>query len=183
MTDLETLYARNRQFASGFRSSAEPGSTGPSIVLVTCVDPRICPEHYLQLAPGEAFVIRKPGGRVTADVERDLAVLAALTKERSGEQAALFELVIVQHTDCAMEALADPARRQLLCGRTGLGEDHLMDLAISDHAESIRADVERLRRSAAVPGELVVSGHIYDIDTGALSQLVAPAPLAAPGPG
>ena len=54
----------------------------------------------------------------------------------------------------------------------------LLDLAIDDHEDSLRADIAKLGRSAIVPADLVVSGHIYDVETGALRQVVAPAALA-----
>jgi carbonic anhydrase len=179
MTDLESLYARNREFASRFHYSEQPGDLDLSMVILTCVDPRICPAQFMQLDPGEAFVIRKPGGRVTADVERDVAILAALAKDRPRKDASPFELVIVHHTDCGMEGLADAGRRRELCARSGLEEQQLLTLAIADHRESLREDIGKLRESPVVPDELIVSGHIYDIETGALTQTIAPAPLGS----
>ena len=171
MTDLETLYARNREFASCFHYREQPGGLDLSTVILTCVDPRICPAQFMKLDPGEAFVIRNPGGRVTPDVERNVTILAALAKDGPGKDASPFELIIVHHTDCGMEALADGERRRELCARSGLDEQQLMNLAIADHRESLRADIARLRESPLVPAELIVSGHIYDIETGALTQL------------
>ena len=46
-----------------------------------------------------------------------------------------------------------------------------------DHTESLRADIERLRRSPLVPKELVVSGHLYDVADGRVREIVAPASL------
>ena len=181
MTELESLYSRNREFASSFRDSRAPSRRGMSMVILTCVDARICPAHFFQLDEGEAFVIRKPGARVTVDVERDVAILAALASEGSQSDAPAVELVIVHHTDCAMESLAGEARRRELCARTGLDEHQLLALAIDDHAESLRADIARLRGSRVVPGAVVVSGHMYDVRTGALTQVVAPAALRAEG--
>lgn len=179
MTDLDTLYARNREFASCFHYARPPGSLELSMVILTCVDARICPAQFLQLDAGEAFVLRKPGGRVTADVERDVAILAALGRDGSRQDGPPFELVIVHHTDCGMERLADPERRRDLCRRSGLEERRLLNLAIADHEQSLRSDIARLRHSKVVPGDLVVSGHIYDVETGALRQVVAPAALHA----
>jgi carbonic anhydrase len=183
MTDLETLYARNREFASCFHYSESPGALDLSMVILTCVDARICPAQFMQLDAGEAFVIRKPGGRVTQDVERDVAILAALSARRSRRDAPPFELVIIHHTDCGMEGLADPARRRELARRSGVPEEQLLTLAIADHEASLRADIDKLRDSGVVPPELVVSGHIYDVESGALRQSVAPAPLGSAPPG
>lgn len=40
------------------------------LVVLTCMDSRLLPEHFLGLAQGEAEVIRNGGGRVTEDVIR-----------------------------------------------------------------------------------------------------------------
>ena len=178
MADLKTLYARNREFASRFQRSDDAGRGDLSTVILTCVDARVFPGRFLGLDSGEAFVIRKPGARVSAEVERDVAVLATLAKDSVGEAAAPFELVIIHHTDCAMEGLANPDRRRELSARTGLDESQLLGLAIANHDESLREDIAKLRQSPIVPKELVVSGHIYDIETGALTQAVPPSPLA-----
>ena len=179
MTDLDALYARNRGFASCFHYSKVPSERELSMVIVTCVDPRVFPGQFMRLEQGEAFVIRKPGGRVTADVKRDVAVLAALAREKSGGEGPPFELVIIQHTDCAMSSLADPEHRRQLAEATGLPDGQLERLAISDHAEAIREDIRRLRMSGIVPGDLVVSGHVYEIETGALKPIVGRVPLHA----
>lgn len=177
MTDLNSLYARNRGFASCFHYAQVPSERELSMVIVTCVDPRVFPDQFMRLEQGEAFVVRKPGGRVTPDVKRDVAVLAALAREKTGGKGAPFELVIIQHTDCAMSLLADDAHRRALAESTGLPDGQLERLAIRDHAEAIREDIRRLRESGIVPGDLIVSGHLYEIETGELKQIVERVPL------
>jgi carbonic anhydrase len=50
--------------------------------------------------------------------------------------------------------------------------------AISDHEQSLREDVERLRGAPEVPGYIVVSGLIYDVRDGSVREVIAPAALA-----
>ena len=52
-------------------------------------------------------------------------------------------------------------------------------LAITDHEHSLHEDVEFLSRSPEVPGHVVVSGLIYDVQHGSIRQVVSPARLAS----
>lgn len=54
-----------------------------------------------------------------------------------------------------------------------MGEEQHVDdwLTISDQAESVRADVERIRNHALVPGDIPIYGFIYDVVTGRLVEV------------
>ena len=43
--------------------------------------------------------------------------------------------------------------------------------------KAVATDVELLRSNPLIPRELVVSGLVYDVDTGQVDTIVAPAPL------
>ena len=92
-----------------------------------------------------------------------------------------FELAIIQHTNCGYERLADPKLQKVLSDKLGIDEAEIGALANVDHTKSIREDIERLRRSSLVPNELVVSGHIYNVDDGVVREVVAPTPLIRDG--
>ena len=62
--------------------------------MVTCADPRICPEEFLGLQPGEAVVFRTAGGHVHP-VLQDI-----LTLDSFLGNGQLNQLIIVHHTDC-----------------------------------------------------------------------------------
>jgi len=51
-------------------------------------------------------------------------------------------------------------------------------LAITDHELSLREDVERLRSAPEVPGYIVDSGVIYDVQHGAVREVIVTAALA-----
>ena len=61
---------------------------------MTCADPRICPEQFLDLQPGEAIVFRTAGGHVRP-ILQDI-----LTLDSFIGHGMLSQLVIVHHTDC-----------------------------------------------------------------------------------
>ncbi len=90
-----------------------------------------------------------------------------------------LELVVVHHTDCGTARLANPAIQQQAADRLGLTVDEIAAMAITDPATSVRADIERLRATPGTPDQLVVSGLVYDVADGTVTQVVAPAPLRA----
>ncbi len=176
MSDLQTLLERNQQFASEY----EGGLTilpKFSTFILTCVDARVDTAHFLGLESGDALVFRNAGGRVTDDLELDLGILWMLGSRLSGENSRGFSLAIVQHTDCGLERLANPEFAAALSKRLGVKQAQIDGLANTEHAQRIREDIERLRKSPLVPNEMVVSGHIYSVEDGTIEEAVAPAAL------
>ncbi len=89
------------------------------------------------------------------------------------------ELVVMHHTDCGMSRLANPAIQEQVAKKIGLSVDEVAAMAIIDPATSVQEDIERLRQTPGTPDQLVVSGFVYDVKTGKVNQVVAPAPLRA----
>jgi carbonic anhydrase len=112
----------------------------------------------------------------------DLAVLGLLAASLPGNEKRAQELVILHHTDCGMSRFADPAARHDLADRLGLRPDEVAEtMAITNRADSVRADIARLRQ-ARLPEALVVSGLVYDTADGTIEEIMPPAPLKQPGP-
>ena len=177
MSHLKTLFDRNRQFAANFEHGDLAILPRLSTAVLACLDARSDPAHFLGLEVGDAVVLRNTGGRVTANVERDIAVLWFLASRLAGGRSPELELAIIQHTDCGMERFANPHVRRGASQGIGVEESDLDTMAITDHETSLHGDIERLRRSDLVPGGLIVSGHLYDVNNGQLSQIVNSAPL------
>ncbi len=178
MSDLKELLDRNHGFATSFALGDLPIHPRMSITVLTCLDARVDPAHFLGLDLGDALVLRNAGGRVSSDVERDLALLWFLAILFAEGGPPHLELAIVHHTDCGVERLANPDVRRAAHRDVGLADSLLELMAIDNHEASLRDDIERLRQSPTVPDGIVVSGHIYDVKNGKLRQVVAPAPLA-----
>jgi len=177
MSDLDTLYDRNKEFSRTFDRGDLPILPRRLTIVLTCVDSRVDPAHFLGLELGDTLVLRNSGGRVTDDVERDIALLSGMTRLVAGDGAPRFSLAIVHHTDCGLERIAAPGPRQALSQSTGLEPKVLEKLAISDHKTSFMDDIERLRASDLIPPGLEVSAHLYDVKSGRMSQAVPPTPL------
>lgn len=171
MSGSSALYERNARFVETFDKGALPIDPALSLVVLTCVDARVDPAHFAGLELGDAFVLRNPGARVTDAVVREVATVWTLLDLVGGSPPAL-ELAIVHHTKCGVGRFSDPEVAAEVTRRFGSSE--LIDAyAIGDHEATMTADIERLGADPMVPRGLEVSGHMYDIGTGRLSQMVA----------
>jgi carbonic anhydrase len=171
---IETLLDRNREFAAGeaWRNTPPlPFLPHLGLYVVTCIDPRTDPAEFLGLRFAEAIVERTVGGRVSADVMRDLAYIGYLIETKAPD-GPYFEAAIVHHTDCGSGLLADPELRQGFAARSGIDEAALAELPVLDPEATVRADVERVLAEPSVSARITVSGHVYDVDTGLLRTVV-----------
>jgi carbonic anhydrase len=163
--------ARNRAFAdSGGHVGAVVLPTLRTCV-VTCLDPRTDPAHFLGLQLSDAMVIRNVGGRVTDEVINDVAFLGQIS-EKVFPEGALFDVAVIHHTQCGAGALADDNFRVEYAERVGVPESALRGRALVDPYETVKADVLRLRAAPAVTPRIRVSGHVYDVVTGLVETVV-----------
>ena len=174
MSNTKTLIHRNRQFASDFTAGELPILPKLRTVVLTCGDARVDPAHVLGLELGDAVVIRNNGGRVTREVVHEIAALAFMVAKMDGAEPGPFELIIMQHTQCGAERFANPDFQQMLKKHTGVD---VAEIAITDHEESLYEDIEHLRNAPEIPGHIIVSGYIYDVQHGDIREVVAPAAL------
>ena len=181
MSDFTTLLARNETFAGQFEAGELKIRPRMSTIVLTCVDARVDPAHIFGLELGDAVVLRNAGGRITPAVLRDLAILGVLGANMPGSSPMQPQLVLVHHTDCGMGRLANPPIQQQVAQRLGLSVDEVAAMAVTDPAATVQGDIEQLRQMPGAPGALMVSGLVYDVGTGTVSEVVSPAPLRATG--
>lgn len=166
MSFLSAVLERNASFAAGHHQKL-PRRPSNNAVVVTCVDCRVDPAHFLGLALGEAFVVRTVGGRVSPAVERQLAMIVAMLRQ-DGDVAPI-EVLVIHHDDCGFQRLIEPADRAAMSASSGVAEEVISRLAIHDHEQSLREDLAALQASAIVPDGLVVAGLRYDPETGTVA--------------
>jgi carbonic anhydrase len=174
MTRITPLLERNEQFARDYTAPAL-GLPTARLIVVSCLDHRVDPAIVLGLRLGDAPVIRNAGGRVTPAVIEDIAFLAFLAGQLFGGQLAadaLFEVAVIHHTQCGTSFLADPGFRDQAAEATGVPAATLEASAVTDPHVTVKADVERLLASPAIPPAVSVSGHVYDIATGRVTTTV-----------
>jgi carbonic anhydrase len=141
-------------------------------MVITCLDPRVDPAHFLGLGVSDAMVVRNVGGRVTPEVINDVAFIGQLA-ESLLPAGALFEVAVIHHTQCGTGALADDTFRRRYAERIGVDEAALREHAVLDPAATVRHDVEGLRSASAIPSRIAVSGHVYDVVTGLVRTVTA----------
>jgi carbonic anhydrase len=160
------LLQRNATFAASgaFKGLAFP--TNPALRVIGCVDSRVDPSDVLGLKLGEAVVMRNVGGRVTPEALRSWALLGRLG---AGQSPTGGHLAILHHTDCGIRRLARFPEQ--LAAFFEIPVADLDSKAVQDPYASVRIDVDIARHRLP---SLLVSGLVYDVDTGLL-EVVVPA--------
>jgi carbonic anhydrase len=180
---LNEVLEANRRYAADFGDKGKLAMPpARRFAVLTCMDARLDPAKFAGLSEGDAHVIRNAGGRASDDAIRSLVISAKLLGTR--------EWFVIHHTDCGMEFFTDDVMRGLLAesiGPAGLVDgqwknidtkhpgshegDYIDWLTIRDLAQSVRDDVERIRRHPLVPPDIPVYGYIYDVRTGRLAEV------------
>jgi hypothetical protein len=70
---IESALARNRAFAAAGGHQDAVIFPNLRLFVITCLDPRVDPAHFLGLELSDAIVVRNVGGRVTREVINDVA--------------------------------------------------------------------------------------------------------------
>ncbi|MGV6850449.1 MAG: beta-class carbonic anhydrase [Marinibacterium sp.] len=183
MSQLKSeIMAANADYAGDFGDKGDlPMPPGRGFAILTCMDARLDPAKYAGLAEGDAHVIRNAGGRASDDAIRSLVI--------SHKLLGTNEWFVIHHTDCGMETFDNDIMAGLLeqsldtarvdeTGWHDVGSGpgspegrYINWLTISDQAESVRADVARIRSHPLVPEGIPVHGYIYDCKTGKLIEV------------
>jgi carbonic anhydrase len=172
-SNLDSAIERNRAFAAAGGHEGAVVFPHLRLFVITCLDPRTDPAHFLGLQLSDAIVVRNVGGRVTPEVINDIAFIGQIT-ENILPDGPLFEVAVIHHNQCGTGALADDTFRRRYAQRIGAEETSLREHAVLDPVATVTRDVERLRSAPAISRRIIVSGHVYDVVTG-LVQTVLPA--------
>lgn len=160
--EFDDVLEANRRFAEGFRLAALQPRAAKGLAVLTCMDSRLDPLGMLGLEPGDAYVLRNPGARVTDDLLATLVLAHHLL--------GVTRSMIVAHTTCAMASRTDDQIHRAIAERGGPDTRSLTYLTTSDQEGSVRADVQRVRSSPYLTG-LTVGGFVYDVGNGRVTQV------------
>jgi carbonic anhydrase len=163
-TAFDDLLEANARFAETFSLAGYQGVARAGVAMVTCMDSRIDPLSMVGLLPGDAKVLRNPGGRVTDQALGGLVLAVNLLD--------VHRIMVVQHTRCAMASASEAELRERVSASSGSDASSMTFGAIEDQRSQIIDDVERLRGHSLVPAQVAVGGFLYDVDTGLLDRLV-----------
>ena len=131
------------------------------VAIVTCMDSRLHVAPALGLALGDAHILRNAGGRVTDDMIRSLVI--------SQQQMGTREIVVLHHTDCGAQTFQNEEFQEHLKAELGVDVSDQDFLPFQDVEESVREDMQLLRESPLIPNDVVISGAVYDVDTGRMT--------------
>ena len=179
---LDEVLEANARYAASFGDKGNlPMPPGRHFAVLTCMDARLDPAKYAGLAEGDAHVIRNAGGRASDDAIRSFVI--------SYKLLGTSEWVVIHHTNCGMEFFTSEVMGGLLASSletAALGADgfhdvgkgpgstegkHIDWLTIKDQAESVTADVRKIRNHPLDPKRIPIYGYIYDVKTGKLAEV------------
>ncbi len=173
MDTIETLTARNKQFATRQFTGGLAMMPKLKTMIIGCADPRVDPADVLGLELGDAAVIRNVGGRITPATLQTMAMLRLVAAaDPAGPPGPGWNLIVLHHTDCGINRLT--GYRDLLAEHFGIDKAALDAKHITDPWASVAADVAALKANPFLAAEFIVSGLVYDTETGYIEQVVGP---------
>jgi carbonic anhydrase len=161
MTATDDYVQNNARYVESF-SGPLPLPPSRGVAVVACMDARLNVYDILGLGGGEAHVIRNAGGVVTDDVIRSLAISQRLLGTR--------EIILIHHTECGMLTFTDDQFRRSIQDDTGLKPPWAAE-AFPDLDEDVRQSIARINASPFVPTKDSVRGFVFDVATGALTEV------------
>ncbi|MDX6276066.1 MAG: carbonic anhydrase [Nocardioidaceae bacterium] len=163
MPDFDDLLAANNSYAEQFGLSGFDGIAHAGVAMVTCMDSRIDPLRMIGLEPGDAKILRNPGGRVTDQALVALVLGVTLLQ--------VERILVVEHTRCAMASSTEDELKARVGESAGTDASWMTLGAITDQQATVRADVHRVQSHPLISQDILVGGFIYDVDTGLLQPV------------
>jgi carbonic anhydrase len=203
------LYAKGKSIHKPVHPGKQPIQPSKHLAVVACMDARIDVEDLLGLQTGEAHIIRNAGGVVTDDVIRCLVISHHLLDTNKIILLHHTRCGMLAFTDDLLKAglEGDRAAEKLLGQATGRkfksvkkaaatpaafhafrGPIEPLDSPRDEHnSERLAWDVRRgmsaILSHPWIPmsgsDAVTVRGFIYDVDTGALDEVVYPGPMGS----
>lgn len=163
-TDL--IIEANIRYAEAYGDNSElPIVPARKLAILTCMDSRMDVFSLAGLRLGDAHIIRNAGGRASDDAIRSLVI--------SNQLVGTNEWLVIHHTDCGLEATNNEKMGRRLRETLNTAEgDFINWMTITDRIESIKDDVKRLRNHPLVPEDVAISGYLFDVKTGLLTEVI-----------
>lgn len=163
MSYFDNFMKANQAYVDLHGTAHLPLKPKTKAAIVTCMDSRLHVAQALGLALGDAHILRNAGGRVTEDMIRSLVI--------SQQQMGTREIVVLHHTDCGAQTFKNEDFQAHLESTFGVNVSSQDFLPFTDVEESVREDMELLRQSPLIPVDVVISGAVYDVDTGHMTEV------------
>jgi carbonic anhydrase len=157
VSDTDDLRPRTGEHVASFEDGELTSTPARRLAVVACMDTRLDPYSALGLLPGDAHIIRNAGGAVTDDVIRSLTI-----SQRVGDTV---EVVLVHHTDCAMQKILDDEFTAQVEAETGVRPQWPVE-SFRDLEDHVRRSMARIESSPFLTNTERVRGFVYDVQTG-----------------
>ncbi|CXF44001.1 carbonic anhydrase [Streptococcus pneumoniae] len=79
------------------------------------------------------------------------------------------EIVVLHHTDCGAQTFENEPFQEYLKEELGVDVSDQDFLPFQDIEESVREDMQLLIESPLIPDDVIISGAIYNVDTGSMA--------------
>ncbi|KAF7367310.1 Carbonic anhydrase [Mycena sanguinolenta] len=155
----------NQEYAANF---SKPKLNRRNVLVVTCMDPRIHPYEQLGLKIGEGGIVRNAGGSAE-DAINSIVVVQHVFE--------VSQIAIVHHTDCGATKFTTEWLRNKVKeanpGRDDVAQtiDNMDFHTFTDAEQSVRRDLKYLAENPLVLKGTSVTGWVYDVETGKISQV------------
>ncbi|KAM0417193.1 hypothetical protein ACHAPT_012830 [Fusarium lateritium] len=178
MSVADEFEVANKEYAAAYTKAGLPMPPGRKVFVLTCMDARLDPAKFLGLEEGDAHVFRNAGGRAV-EALRSLIISQQLlgTREivvihhvRPTSRSKLGVKLMEQKTDCGMLTFHDEELRAKVKRDLGQDASHISFLPIKDLQESIKSDVQFLKKNDLLMG-VPISGYLYDVKTGKINKV------------
>jgi carbonic anhydrase len=162
MSVTDQLIENNREYARSFDEGTLPLPPALKLAVLACMDARLDVHKILGLKEGDAHVIRNAGGVATEDAIRSLVISQRLLGTE--------EVVLIHHTDCGMLTFGDDDVKAQIESDTGIRPPFALE-AFADLEKDVRQSIARIKTSPFIPRKESVRGFVYDVGSGALSEV------------
>ena len=166
MSATNDMLDSNQRYANAFSKGDLPMPPGKKLAVLACMDARLDVHKILGLEEGDAHIIRNAGGVATDDAIRSLVISQRLLGTE--------EIILIHHTDCGMLTFTDDEVKGQIEQETGIRPPFALE-AFTDAAADVRQSMARIEASPFIPRKSNVRGFVYDVRTGRLDEVKAPA--------
>jgi len=165
----KNLVSKNESYVSTFTSGSLALPPAKKYAVVTCMDARIDPAAAYGIDLGDAHVIRNAGGNA-ADALRSLVISQQLLGTK--------EILLIKHTGCGMLTFDNPTATGIVDKNLGPEGKEALKAFGGDFQpfpkleEAVESDVRLLNNSPLIAEGVVVSGWVYEVETGKVRHVV-----------
>ncbi|MEU3358946.1 carbonic anhydrase [Streptomyces albidoflavus] len=157
----DRLVEANGRYAAKFTDPGMDARPVLKVAVVACMDARLDLHAALGLDLGDCHTIRNAGGVVTDDVIRSLTISQRALETRG--------VVLIHHTNCGLESLTEEFRQDL---EAEVGQRPTWAVeSFRDVEQDVRQSMQRVRTSPFLLHTDDVRGFVFDVKTGALTEI------------